>query len=171
MKSGVKEQILAMRDNLKGGKGSASVQIGRHEYYSVNFCLIRVSKGSLSGRADTCSKRPGWPVLWLQALNCEEVQIGVDEGEDWLSCVGNLVLARVCRVTGAWLLSFPGLLKLFQWKICSLGDYFPLVVIKRMPTDTYREVDRPQTNCTEVAAKWIGAIYITTIKLLVLKKI
>ena len=103
-------------------------------------------KGSLGSRADTCSEWSGWPVLRLQAPNCEEVQIGVDAGEDWLCGVGNLVLARICQVTGAWLLSFPGLLKHFQKKICSLlGGLFSLLVIMRMSADTYREVDQSET--------------------------
>lgn len=114
-------------------------------------------KGGLSGKADTCSERPGWPVLWLRALNCEEVQIGGDASEDWLSCVGNLVLAGVCWVTGAWLLSFPGLLKHFQKKICSLKDYFPLVVIVRMCADTCWEVDWSQTNWSDECCEMKGS--------------
>lgn len=37
----------------------------------------------------------------------------------------------------------------FQKKVCSLKDYFPLVVIARMCADTCREVDRSQTNWSD----------------------
>lgn len=170
MKSGVKDQILAMRDNLKGGEGSASVQIGRREYYSVNFCLIRVSKRQ--------PERQSWHVQ--QAARLTSFMTPSSElwrGANWCGWRRRLIV--LCRKSGAcsclsghWSLItiFPRAFEAFSVKDMPTGGlFFP----GSYQEDAYWHVQRggPVSDKLywQVATKWRGAIYITTIKLLVLK--
>lgn len=164
MKYRVKMQTLAMRDNLKEGKGSASGEIGRREYYSVNFHLIRVIKWE--------AELQSWHVQRAARLTSFTAPGSeLCRGANWCRCRRRSIVEHRKSGASSCLLGHWSLIIIFP-RAFSLSEKDMLISERIIFPGSYHEdvcwhVRRGGPSLfQQVAAKWRGVICITKIKLI-----